>query len=116
MTVANSPWDPAAFGLAPAGESAPAAPSIPWDPSAFGLSPAPPGPSPPPQQAAQAPRGTVGRGLALGARDQLEGIVGPFYDAAALPFQAVGLPVKSFSENLDALGLPKPETPSEKFV
>jgi hypothetical protein len=57
---------------------------------------------------------TLGHKIGLGVRNVAEGIVGPAYDLAAKPFQAVGLPVRSFSDNLTALGLPQAQTPFER--
>ena len=73
--------------------------------------------------AAQPPPESTGsmfaRKLGLGARDVLEGTVGPLYDIARQPINwlggAVGLPpVKPFSENLTDAGLPTPQTPFER--
>ena len=56
----------------------------------------------------------VGRGFALGARNVAEGTVGPLYDLAGAGMRMAGVPVRSFAENMDALGLPKAETTGEK--
>jgi hypothetical protein len=66
--------------------------------------------TPPPRSTA----GQVGHSIGLGVRNVAEGIIGPAYDLAAKPFQAAGLPVRSFSDNLTALGLPQAETPFER--
>ena len=65
---------------------------------------------------------SFGRGLGLGARDVLEGSVGPAYDAFGSVINAgAGLvgqdpPIVPFSENLTKIGLPTPETDTEKFI
>ena len=56
----------------------------------------------------------AGRGFALGARNVAEGTVGPLYDLAGAGMRMVGVSVRSFAENMDALGLPKAETTGEK--
>jgi len=69
------------------------------------------------------------RGLGLQTRDVLEGVVGPIYDLAAAPINAVASGVRAltgstndqplvrpFSQNLDAIGLPRSETPTEKAI
>ncbi len=60
------------------------------------------------------PEPGIGHKLGLGVRNVVEGVAGPLYDLAAKPFQAMGLPVRSMSENLTALGLPEAQTPGER--
>lgn len=59
---------------------------------------------------------SVARGLGLGVRDVIQGVAGPLYDTAAIPFRAAGIPVNSLSQNLTALGLPQPATPGERMI
>lgn len=59
---------------------------------------------------------SVARGLGLGVRDVIQGVAGPLYDTAAIPFRAAGFPVNSLAENLTALGLPESTTPGERMI
>jgi hypothetical protein len=66
----------------------------------------------PPPTAAQA----VGRGIGLGTRNVIEGVLGGPYDLIARGINATGLllPINTLGENLTSLGLPTPQTPFER--
>jgi len=102
----DAPWlaDP----IVQAAPSSGAAPDAPWlaDPIIKAA----------PSDLTMAPAGGFAHRFGLGVRDVIEGVGGPLYDIAGLPFRAAGLPVRTMSQNLDALGLPKAETPGEKMT
>ena len=68
----------------------------------------------PPPTAVQA----GGRGLGLGVRDVIEGTLGGPYDLIAKGINATGLlpPINTLAQNLTSLGLPTPQTPTERTI
>jgi hypothetical protein len=69
------------------------------------------------------PAPSIGRGLGLAARDAIEGVVGPAYDLIGRGINATGIlpaigigPINALSHNLTTLGLPKPETQTERMI
>ena len=60
----------------------------------------------------------AGRGLGLGVRDVIEGTLGGPYDLIAKGINATGLlpPINTLGENLTSLGLPTPQTPTERTI
>jgi hypothetical protein len=64
------------------------------------------------------PPTTAARGTGLGVRDVIEGTLGGPYDLIARGINAIGLlpPINTLSENLTKLGLPSPQTPTERTI
>jgi hypothetical protein len=60
----------------------------------------------------------TGRGLGLGARDVIEGALGGPYNLIAKGINATGLlpPINQLGDNLTKLGLPAPQTPTERAI
>ena len=61
---------------------------------------------------------TTARGLGLGARDVIEGTLGGPYNLIAKGINATGLlpPINQLGDNLTKLGLPAPQTPTERAI
>ena len=60
----------------------------------------------------------TGRGLGLGARDVIEGTLGGPYNLIAKGINFTGLlpPINQLGDNLTKLGLPAPQTPTERAI
>jgi hypothetical protein len=58
------------------------------------------------------------RGVGLGARDVIEGTLGPAYDLVGSGINALGImpPINTLSQNLTKLGMPAPETTRERVI